>query len=96
MSELLVELDDGVMVITLNRPQRRNAIDLPTAGALASALDELDASTDARVGVLTGAGGTFCAGMDLKAFAETGERPITESRGGLGMVRRWVRVGTGV
>jgi enoyl-CoA hydratase/carnithine racemase len=88
VSELLVDLDDGVMVITLNRPQRRNAIDLPTAEALSSALDELDASADARVGVLTGAGSTFCAGMDLKALAETGQRPITERRGGLGMVRR--------
>jgi enoyl-CoA hydratase/crotonobetainyl-CoA hydratase len=86
--ELLVDVDDGVMVLTINRPHRRNALDLPTAEALAAALDELDARTDVRVGVLTGAGGSFCAGMDLKAYAETGQRPITESRGGLGIVKR--------
>jgi enoyl-CoA hydratase/carnithine racemase len=85
---LRVENDGALMVITIDRPQRRNAIDLPTAEALASALDELDASPTARVGILTGAGGFFCAGMDLKAFAETGERPITKRRGGLGMVGR--------
>lgn len=86
--ELLVDIDDGVMVLTINRPARRNALDLATAEALAAALDELDARSDVRVGVLTGAGGSFCAGMDLKAFAETGQRPITESRGGLGIVKR--------
>jgi enoyl-CoA hydratase/carnithine racemase len=86
--ELLVDIDDGVMVLTINRPGRRNALDLPTAEALAAALDELDRRDDVRVGVLTGAGGSFCAGMDLKAYAETGERPITASRGGLGIVKR--------
>ncbi|MDQ1694934.1 MAG: enoyl-CoA hydratase [Frankiaceae bacterium] len=86
--ELLVETAAGVMVITLNRPQRRNAIDLPTAEALSDALDRFDDAPDLRVGVLTGNGGTFCAGMDLKAFATTGQRPITERRGGLGMVGR--------
>ena len=86
--ELLVDADDGVLVITLNRPHRRNAIDLATAEALTAALDELDDRPELRVGVLTGAGGSFCAGMDLKAVAETGTRPITKSRGELGMVRR--------
>jgi enoyl-CoA hydratase/carnithine racemase len=86
--ELLVEVDGPVIVLTINRPRRRNAVDLPTADALAAALDELDARDDLRVAVLTGAGGSFCAGMDLKAFAETGERPISASRGGLGMVGR--------
>jgi enoyl-CoA hydratase/crotonobetainyl-CoA hydratase len=86
--ELLVEVDAGVMVLTINRPARRNALDLPTAEALAAALDELEARSDVHVGVLTGAGGSFCAGMDLKAFAETGQRPITASRGGLGIVGR--------
>ncbi|MCW2613169.1 MAG: crotonase/enoyl-CoA hydratase family protein [Frankiales bacterium] len=86
--ELLVDIDDGVMVLTINRPERRNALDLATAEALASALDELDGREDVRVGVLTGAGGSFCAGMDLKAFAESGQRPVTQSRGGLGIVRR--------
>lgn len=90
--ELLVEVvgDVGhrVMVLTLNRPSRRNAIDLPTAEALAAALDDLDSRADVRAAVLLGTGGSFCAGMDLKAFAETGERPISRSRGGLGIVGR--------
>ncbi|WP_232839912.1 crotonase/enoyl-CoA hydratase family protein [Nocardia aurea] len=85
---LLAERVDDVLVLTINRPHRRNAIDLPTAEALALALDELDETPGLRAGVLTGAGGFFSAGMDLKAFAETGERPITASRGGLGIVRR--------
>jgi enoyl-CoA hydratase/carnithine racemase len=83
---LRVEVQGAVMVVTINRPDRRNAIDLATAEALAAALDELDARPDLRVGVLTGAGGSFCSGMDLKAFAQTGERPISRSRGGLGIV----------
>jgi enoyl-CoA hydratase/carnithine racemase len=88
MSELLHDRADGVLVLTINRPERRNAIDLPTAEAIARALDELDDSPDLRAGVLTGAGGFFSAGMDLKAYAQTGERPITASRGGLGIIRR--------
>lgn len=86
--QLLTEREGPVLVITLNRPHRRNAIDLRTAEALAAALDELDGDPGLRAGVLTGAGSTFCAGMDLKAFAETGERPISDSRGGLGIVGR--------
>lgn len=86
--ELLVSVADGVATITINRPHRRNALDLPTAEALSAALDELDERPDLRVGVLAGAGGSFCAGMDLKAFAETGQRPITVSRGGMGIVKR--------
>ncbi len=90
MSDRSIRLDreDGVLVITINRPQRRNAIDLVTADAIAEALDELDNSGDLRAGVFTGGGGFFSAGMDLKAFAETGQRPITATRGGLGIVRR--------
>lgn len=87
-STLLVDREGGVLVMTLNRPSRRNAIDLPTAKALSQALDELDHAPDLYAGVLTGSGGFFCAGMDLKAFAETGERPVTAARGGLGIVGR--------
>lgn len=84
---LLVEhRPDRVVVLTLNRPERRNAVDLPTARLLAVALDELDADPAQRVAVLTGAGGFFSAGMDLRAFAETGERPVDERRGGFGIV----------
>lgn len=82
-----VEHIDGVHVITLNRPRARNAIDLATAKALERALDAFEADDDARVAVLTGAGGTFCSGMDLKAAAR-GEYPLTEDRGPLGMTQR--------
>ena len=54
---------------------------------MAAALDELDAYDDLRVGVLTGAGGTFCAGMDLKAFLK-GESPIVEGRGLAGVTQK--------
>lgn len=62
--------DGGVRVITLNRPEVRNAVNAELARGLAGALDELDADADARVGVLTGAGGAFSAGMDLKALSQ--------------------------
>jgi enoyl-CoA hydratase len=60
---------DGVLLVTLNRPAVRNAIDAPTAAGVAAALAELDDRDDLRVGVLTGAEDTFSAGMDLRAFA---------------------------
>jgi enoyl-CoA hydratase len=69
-----------VLVITINRPEARNALNGAAAKALAAAADELDADGDLRVGVLTGAGGTFCAGMDLKAWM-TGDKPVIEGRG---------------
>ncbi len=84
---VLVERTNGVHVITLNRPRARNAINLATAKALERALDAFEADDDARVAVLTGAGGTFCSGMDLKAAAK-GEYPLTEGRGPLGMTQR--------
>ncbi|WP_354699685.1 Enoyl-CoA-hydratase [Paraconexibacter sp. AEG42_29] len=81
-------VEDGVALITLNRPARRNAIDLATAIALGDCLDELDARDDLVVGVITGEGGTFSAGMDLKALAATGQRPIVEGRGAFGVCER--------
>jgi len=78
----------GVGVITLDRPDVRNAVDRPTAEAIARALDELDGNDDVTVGVLTGAGGIFSAGMDLKAFSATGERPIVDGRGAFGICER--------
>jgi enoyl-CoA hydratase/carnithine racemase len=75
-------------VITLNRPDARNAINLATAEALAAALDRLDADPDARVGILTGAGSAFCAGMDLKAVSAGEPRPFTQSRGMFGICSR--------
>ncbi|HEY2203370.1 MAG TPA: crotonase/enoyl-CoA hydratase family protein [Pseudonocardia sp.] len=85
---LLVERRDGVAVLTLNRPRRRNAVDLETARLLSAALDELDASDELSVAVLTGSPEMFCAGMDLKAYSETGQRPVDERRGGFGIVTR--------
>lgn len=77
---VLVEARDGVQIITINRPEARNALNGDVARGIASAVDELEARDDLRVGVLTGAGGTFCSGMDLKAFL-TGDMPVVEERG---------------
>ncbi len=78
--EVLVERRDGVQIITINRPSARNALNAAVARRVADAVDELDASDELRVGVLTGAGGVFSAGMDLKAFL-AGESPSIEGRG---------------
>ncbi|MEU7863621.1 crotonase/enoyl-CoA hydratase family protein [Nonomuraea sp. NPDC049141] len=78
--EVLVEESDGVAVITINRPAARNAINGAVARGIAAALDELDARTDISAYVLTGAGGYFSAGMDLKGFL-SGDFPVVEGRG---------------
>jgi len=89
MSELIkVDVADGIQIITVNRPEAKNAINLQTAQALAAALDQLDQRDDVRIGILTGAGGTFSSGMDLKAFAQTGERPLVPGRGFAGLNER--------
>ncbi|MEE2030545.1 crotonase/enoyl-CoA hydratase family protein [Rhodococcus chondri] len=80
MSVVLTEFADGVAVFTLNRPEAKNAVNLEVAEALAAAIDEFEARPDLTIGILTGAGGTFCAGMDLKAFSR-GERPSIPGRG---------------
>jgi enoyl-CoA hydratase len=84
---VLTERRDGVLVITLNRPDARNAVNLALAEGVAAALDELDADDDLTVGVITGAGGFFSAGMDLKAFVR-GERPYVGDRGFAGITQR--------
>jgi len=71
-AEVLVSIEDGIQTITINRPEARNAMTLAAAQIIAAALDELDGRSDLRIGILTGAGGTFCAGMDLKALAGDG------------------------
>lgn len=86
-SEVLVTQDDGIQTITINRPEARNAMTLAAAKAIAAALDELDSRDDLRIGILTGAGGTFCAGMDLKGFLR-GERPSLPERGFGGLTRK--------
>lgn len=78
---------DGVQIVTINRPEVRNAIDTATAEAIAAAMTELDSRDDLVAGVLTGAGNTFCAGMDLKAFL-AGERPSVPGRGFAGIVEQ--------
>lgn len=82
--EVLVEEDDGLLVITINRPHVRNAVNRAVSYAVCAAVDELDRRDDLRVGILTGAGGTFCTGMDLKAFL-AGEITRVEGRGILGI-----------
>jgi len=69
MSHILIERDDVIWTITINRPAVRNAVDGPTAQALAAAFRAFDADAQACVAVLTGAAGEFCAGADLKAVA---------------------------
>jgi enoyl-CoA hydratase len=75
---ILVTSDGPVRIVTLNRPQRRNAVDAPTAAALHEAFLAFDADPAAAVAVLTGSGGVFCAGADLQALAAGEERPVVE------------------
>jgi enoyl-CoA hydratase len=84
---VLTERRDRVFLITINRPDQRNAVNAAVAAGIAGALVELDAEPDLSVGVITGAGKGFCAGMDLKAFV-TGERPYVEGRGFAGITQR--------
>ena len=87
---VLTERRDNVLLVTLNRPDARNAVNGALAQGVADALDELDATPELQVGVLTGAGKGFSAGMDLKAFV-TGERPWVGDRGFAGIVQRTSR-----
>lgn len=84
---LLTQIRGAVLVITLNRPQAKNAATLRMAELMAQALDRYEADDSLRAAVLTGAGGTFCAGMDLKAFVR-GEGPRVEGRGFLALTER--------
>lgn len=78
--EVLVEVRDGVIEVTINRPEAKNAMTKAAAEAIAAAMDRLDAENDLRCAILTGAGGTFCSGMDLKGFLK-GEYPVAGARG---------------
>lgn len=86
MSEVLTEVKDGVLIVTINRPEAKNAMTKAAAEGIAAAMDRLDAEDDLRVGIITGAGGTFCSGMDLKGFLR-GETPSVEGRGFGGVVQ---------
>jgi len=89
MSDLVqTQVGDRVMIITINRPEARNAVNYETAHEMARVFDQLDDDDNVAVGILTGAGGTFSSGMDLKAFAATGQRPLVEGRGFGGLCER--------
>src|SRR2546422_393589 len=79
---VLVSDHGPVRVVTIDRPDRRNAVDRPTADALVEAFRTFDADSEASVAVLTGAGGTFCAGADLKAVATGGGNRVVETGDG--------------
>jgi enoyl-CoA hydratase len=87
---VLADRHEGVLTITINRPAQKNAINHAVAEQLGAALDLLDDDVELSVGVLTGAGGTFSAGMDLKAFA-AGELPVLPGRGFGGLTRARVK-----
>ena len=84
-TSVLNEVRSGVLIITLNRPGKRNAATQEMARLVARAMDAFEANEALKVAVLTGAGGAFCSGMDLQGFAERGETPMVEERGFLGL-----------
>src|ERR1700690_2466195 len=84
---VLTERRGNVLLITLNRPEVRNAVNAALAAGLAGALEELDGDDSLSVGILTGSGGFFCAGMDLGAFVK-GESPWYGDRGFAGIAQR--------
>lgn len=86
-AQVLTETRGRVLIITINRPDQRNAINSTVAQRIGAALDELDRNVELSVGVLSGAGRGFCAGMDLKAFV-AGDRPWVGDRGFAGITRR--------
>ncbi len=83
---VLTEKRDRILIVTINRPEAKNAVNAAVSHGLAAAMDTLDKDPGLSVGILTGAGGTFCAGMDLKAFAR-GENVAVKGRG-LGFTER--------
>ncbi|MEI6446794.1 MAG: crotonase/enoyl-CoA hydratase family protein [Actinomycetes bacterium] len=87
---VLTEQRDNVLIITINRPEARNAVNGAVAQGLADAVKHLDETDDLRVGILTGAGGAFCSGMDLKAFMK-GELPFLAEEGFAGIAKKGPR-----
>jgi len=85
--EVLVTEADGVIEVTINRPDQRNAMTKAAAEAMSDAWDRLDSEPSLRCAILTGAGGTFCSGMDLKGFLK-GEFPVAGDRG-FGALTSW-------
>ncbi|MFC4295683.1 crotonase/enoyl-CoA hydratase family protein [Novosphingobium tardum] len=85
--EVQTRVEDGVLIVTINRPEAKNAMNQAAAQGIAAAMDRLESESELRVAILTGAGGTFCSGMDLKGFLR-GERPTVEGRG-FGGITQW-------
>lgn len=81
---VLTEVRGNILIITLNRPEAKNAANKALAEGVAAALDTLDGDDSLFVGIITGAGGTFCSGMDLKGFLR-GETPMVPGRGFAGL-----------
>ena len=70
--EVLIEHADGLVIITINRPQQKNAVNRAVSYGVCEAIDEMERNPNLHAAILTGAGGTFCSGMDLKAFLQGG------------------------
>ncbi len=85
--EVLTVVDGGVLIVTINRPEAKNAMNKAAAEGISAAMDRLEADDTLRCAILTGAGGTFCSGMDLKGFLR-GESPVVEGRG-FGGLSQW-------
>lgn len=83
---VLTEKRGRILIVTINRPEAKNAVNAAVSHSLAAAMDTLDEDPGLSVGIITGAGGNFCAGMDLKAFAR-GENVAVKGRG-LGFTER--------
>ena len=84
---LTFERDGATAIVTMNRPEAKNALSLPMLVGMKDAWDEIDGNDDIRCAILTGAGGTFCAGMDLKGFL-AGDTPVVAGRGFGGITER--------
>ena len=80
MSEVTTDIQDGVIIVTLNRPEAKNAMNKAAAEGIRAAMQQLDDDSSLNAGIITGAGGTFCSGMDLKGFLK-GESPMVEGYG---------------
>lgn len=85
MSEVLTDVVDGILIITINRPEAKNAVNRAVAEGVADAMERLDSDNGLNAAVITGAGGTFCSGMDLKAFLR-GELPSIKGKGFAGFI----------
>lgn len=81
MSQVLYDVDDAVCTITLNAPQRRNAVDGPMAAELLEAFERFESDDSLSVAILHGADGTFCAGADLTSVGDESRRPVLDSDG---------------